>query len=66
MDSLSNHCQGRLVASRSKRGRFQMAKVEINTRAPDFSLEDFHGNTVSLSEFSGKKNILIVFNRGFV
>ena len=43
-----------------------MARVEIDAKAPDFRLEDFQGNTVSLSDFSGKKNILIVFNRGFM
>ncbi|MBN1994095.1 MAG: redoxin domain-containing protein [Anaerolineae bacterium] len=42
-----------------------MAKVEINTQAPDFSLKDFYGKTVSLSDFFGQKNVLIVFNRGF-
>lgn len=43
-----------------------MAKVELNTPAPDFRLKDFKGNTVSLSDFRGKKNVLIVFNRGFM
>jgi peroxiredoxin len=43
-----------------------MARVELNTQAPDFSLKDFKGNNVSLSDFRGKKNVLIVFNRGFM
>ncbi len=43
-----------------------MPKVEINTPAPDFSLEDFRGETFTLSEMQGKSNVLLVFNRGFV
>ncbi|MBI9044290.1 MAG: redoxin domain-containing protein [Anaerolineaceae bacterium] len=43
-----------------------MPKVAINTPAPDFSLEDFNGNAVSLSDFQSKKKVLLVFNRGFV
>jgi len=42
-----------------------MAGVELNTKAPEFSLQDFNGKTVSLSDFSGNKNVLIVLNRGF-
>jgi len=42
-----------------------MARVELNTRAPEFTVKDFHGNDVSLSDFSGQKNVLVVFNRGF-
>ena len=33
--------------------------------APDFTLDDFLGNKVSLSNFKDKANILLVFNRGF-
>jgi peroxiredoxin len=42
-----------------------MARVELNTPAPDFSLEDIQGNTVKLSDYREKSNILLVFNRGF-
>ena len=42
-----------------------MPKVSINTPAPDFSLENFQGEIVRLSDFRGKSNILLVFNRGF-
>ena len=42
-----------------------MPKVEINTQAPDFSLVDFKGETVRLSDFKDHKNVLLVFNRGF-
>ena len=43
-----------------------MARVELNTRAPEFTLPDFKGNSVSLSHFAGRKNVLTVFNRGFI
>jgi peroxiredoxin (alkyl hydroperoxide reductase subunit C) len=42
-----------------------MSKVELNTPAPGFTLTDFNGNEVSLSDFRGNKNVLLVFNRGF-
>jgi hypothetical protein len=42
-----------------------MARVELNTRAPGFALLDFQGKGVSLSEFANRKNVLVVFNRGF-
>lgn len=41
-------------------------KAELNKPAPDFTLPDFEGNKVSLSDFKGKKNIVLVFNRGFM
>lgn len=43
-----------------------MARVELNAPAPDFSLADYNGQPVSLSQFKGKKNVLLVFNRGFI
>lgn len=42
-----------------------MSRVEVNTHAPDFALPDFRGNSVRLSDFVGRKNMLVVFNRGF-
>ncbi|MBN2553910.1 MAG: redoxin domain-containing protein [Spirochaetales bacterium] len=43
-----------------------MARVEVNTNAPEFALEDLNGKNVSLSDYSGRKNVLVVFNRGFL
>lgn len=34
--------------------------------APDFSLENFQGETIRFSDFEGKQNVLLVFNRGFI
>jgi len=43
-----------------------MSKVEINTHAPDFTRSDFAGNDFRLSDLRGRKNVLLVFNRGFL
>lgn len=43
-----------------------MARVEMNNQAPEFSLHDFNGKNVSLSDFTGRNNLLIVYNRGFI
>ena len=40
-------------------------RVALNQLAPDFSLPDFLSNTVSLTDFRDRKNVLLVFNRGF-
>ena len=42
-----------------------MPRVALNQLAPNFSLPDFVGHTASLSDFLGKKNVLLVFNRTF-
>lgn len=38
--------------------------ASIGVKAPDFYLPDQNGNNVSLSEFKGKRNILLIFVRG--
>ncbi len=42
-----------------------MPRVSLNQPAPNFSLPDFAGNRVSLSDFRGRKNVLLAFNRTF-
>jgi peroxiredoxin len=42
-----------------------MPHVAITTPAPDFSLADYTGTPVRLSDYRGK-NVLLVFNRGFM
>ena len=42
-----------------------MPRVELQAHAPDFTLNDFKGNAVSLSGFLGQKHVMVVFNRGF-
>lgn len=34
--------------------------------APDFELPDVHGNLIRLSDFRGKKHLVLVFLRGFM
>ncbi len=41
-------------------------RAELNLPAPDFALEDMNGEVYRLSDYRGKKNVLLVFNRGFV
>jgi len=38
-----------------------MAQVNVGDYAPDFELEDQNGKKVRLSQFKGKKNILLAF-----
>jgi peroxiredoxin len=41
-------------------------KVPINSTAPDFSLQDFRGETVKLGDYRGDKHVILIFNRGFM
>ena len=38
-----------------------MAKVKIGDKAPDFTLQSNKGESVTLSEFLGKKNVVLFF-----
>ena len=40
-------------------------KISLNTEAPDFSLNNYAGQRHRLSDYRGKKHVLLVFNRGF-
>jgi len=41
-----------------------LERVQVGSPAPDFALEDEKGNAVSLAQFRGKKNVVLVFYRG--
>ncbi len=41
-----------------------LERVRFGQLAPDFALEDAAGNRVSLSDFRGKKKVVLVFYRG--
>jgi peroxiredoxin (alkyl hydroperoxide reductase subunit C) len=41
-------------------------KAQLNKPAPDFTLPDFNGQEITLSNFKDKKNVVLVFNRGFL
>ncbi|MGQ0767081.1 MAG: redoxin domain-containing protein [Gemmatimonadota bacterium] len=40
------------------------ARVQIGSMAPDFTLATKDGGTVSLSQFRGQSNVVLVFYRG--
>ena len=42
-----------------------MPKVKIDAKAPDFTLANYQGDLITLSNFESRKNVLLVFNRGF-
>lgn len=42
-----------------------MPRLSSNTAAPDFSLADFQGRIVRLSDYRGRKHVVLVINRGF-
>ncbi len=42
-----------------------MARIALNTPAPDFALRDFRGMEIRLSDFQGEHHVVLVFNRGF-
>jgi cytochrome oxidase Cu insertion factor (SCO1/SenC/PrrC family) len=39
-------------------------RIKVGQPAPDFTLENIDGKHVSLSEFRGKKSVVLVFYRG--
>jgi peroxiredoxin len=43
-----------------------MSRVALDVIAPDFSLEDYQGRKVRLSDYRGLKHVVLVLNRGFV
>jgi cytochrome oxidase Cu insertion factor (SCO1/SenC/PrrC family) len=40
-------------------------RVKVGQPAPDFTLEDVDGNKITLSDFRGKKSVVLVFYRGY-
>lgn len=40
--------------------------IAPGTLAPDFELQDVQGNLVRLSDFRGKKPVVLAFLRGFM
>ena len=39
--------------------------VKVGEPAPDFTLEDEKGTPITLSQFQGKKHVVLVFYRGY-
>jgi cytochrome oxidase Cu insertion factor (SCO1/SenC/PrrC family) len=42
-----------------------LERIKVGQPAPDFALEDVNGKSVSLSDFRGKKSVVLVFYRGY-
>jgi cytochrome oxidase Cu insertion factor (SCO1/SenC/PrrC family) len=40
-------------------------RVKVGQAAPDFTLENVEGKAISLSDFRGKKAVVLVFYRGY-
>jgi cytochrome oxidase Cu insertion factor (SCO1/SenC/PrrC family) len=41
-----------------------LERIKVGQPAPDFTLENVDGKQVSLSDFRGKKSVVLVFYRG--
>jgi peroxiredoxin len=44
----------------------EVSKIEEGSTAPDFTLTDTQGQSVTLSGYRGHKRVVLVFNRGFM
>jgi peroxiredoxin len=42
-----------------------MKRIIVGSAAPDFSVADTNGKTVSLADFRGERHVLLILNRGF-
>ena len=42
----------------------QIDRVAIGTEAPDFTLESYSGDLLTLSDYRGSHNVILVFYRG--
>lgn len=40
--------------------------MKVFTSAPDFELADVNADAVRLAQFKGKKNVVLIFLRGFM
>ncbi len=38
----------------------------LNKTAPEFSTSDSKGRKINISDYKGSKNVMLVFNRGFM
>lgn len=48
----------------AKQAATDLDRVKVGQPAPDFTLEDSDGKNISLADYRGKKNIILVFYRG--
>jgi hypothetical protein len=43
-----------------------MSRIQLSQIAPDFEIEDFNGRKIRLADFKDNRQVVLVFNRGFV
>ena len=43
-----------------------MTRIQEASTAPDFTLPDTQGQSVTLSDYQGQRQVVLVFNRGFM
>jgi cytochrome oxidase Cu insertion factor (SCO1/SenC/PrrC family) len=43
----------------------EINRIKVGQPAPDFSLEDVDGRVLTLSDYRGKKSVVLVFYRGY-
>ena len=59
--AVSEQFEGRIYALGQLKPVDSEPKLKVGDKAPDFSLPSLSGETVSLSQFQGKKNVVISF-----
>jgi peroxiredoxin len=59
--AVSEQFQGRIYALEDLKPVDSQPMVKVGDKAPDFSLPSLSGETVSLSQFNGKRNVVISF-----
>jgi cytochrome oxidase Cu insertion factor (SCO1/SenC/PrrC family) len=42
-----------------------LQRIKVGQPAPDFTLEDMDGKSITLSDLRGKKTVVLVFYRGY-
>jgi peroxiredoxin (alkyl hydroperoxide reductase subunit C) len=45
--------------------RVDLVRVKVGDPAPDFTLEALSGPPITLSQYRGKQNVILVFYRGY-
>ena len=46
-------------------GPTDLNRIKVGQSAPDFTLEETSGKPIALSDFRGKKSVVLVFYRGY-
>ena len=57
---------GRLCLLAAKERGVGKKQAASDLEAPDFTLTEVSGRQVSLSDYRGKKHVVLIFNRGFM